>query len=83
MLYTTATFTGVNRVANKKTDWPTRIKALREAHGWSQEIFANLIGLKTRGAVSLFESGERVPTGPVKRVIEALEKNPKIISKSC
>lgn len=64
-----------------KAKWPERIKALREKHGWSQDILADLLGLKTRGAVSLLESGEREPTGPVKQVIIALERNPNIFSK--
>lgn len=70
-------------MAKKKNEWGDRIKALRDANGWSQDILADLLGLRTRGAVSLLESGERIPTGPVRRVIEALENNPNIFSKQC
>ena len=59
-----------------------RIKYLRTNNDWSQDIMADLFGLQTKGAVSLLENGEREPTGPIKRVIEALENNPKIFSKS-
>lgn len=70
-------------MANKKNEWKKRIKALRVANDWTQDVLADLLGLKTRGAVSLLESGNREPTGPVRRLIIALENNPNILSKLC
>lgn len=67
----------------KQTDWAQRVRALREKHGWTQDDLADLLGLATRGAVCNLEQGRRQPTGPVKRLIVALEKNPKIFSVFC
>ncbi len=60
----------------KAKTWPERISNLRAKLKLNQDEFADLIGFKTRGAVSLLESGERVPTDTLKRLIAAIEKNP-------
>lgn len=70
-------------MATKKKEWSDRIKSLRESNGWTQDDLAGLIGLKTRGAISRLESGDKKPTGPVRQIITALENNPNIFRKSC
>ncbi len=60
---------------NEKKDWPKRVRDLRERMGQSQDVFADTIGLKTRGAVSRLESGAYAPTDTLKRLVMMLEKN--------
>lgn len=69
----------------KKKDlpWSERVRAIREAMGVTQEDFAELLGLQTRGAVSLLESGRREPKGSLLRLLLAMEKNPNIFRNTC
>jgi transcriptional regulator with XRE-family HTH domain len=39
----------------------TRIKAEREARGWSQQELADLVGVRHRSIVSRWEGGSRKP----------------------
>lgn len=70
-------------MAKTKSKWGSRVKALREANDWTQDILADMLGLKTRGAVSLLESGSREPTKPVQKLICILENNPNIFRNGC
>jgi len=56
---------------------PTQIKALRTKMKLSQAEFASRIGLRTKGAVSLLESGKRKPTGPLAELLKTLAKHGK------
>ncbi len=63
--------------------WQDRVADLRSKLKLSQDEFADLLGLQTRGAISLLESGKRTPKGPLKRLISAIEKNPNNFGVSC
>jgi DNA-binding transcriptional regulator YiaG len=51
---------------------PQTIKGLRQSLGLTQQQFAERLGLATKGAVSLLESGDREPTGPLVKLLEML-----------
>jgi transcriptional regulator with XRE-family HTH domain len=40
---------------------PSKLRHQRERHGLTQAALANVLGLKTHSAVSMLESGERLP----------------------
>lgn len=61
-----------------------QIAALRRRHYRTQAALAEAVGV-TQAAVSQWESGERTPSGPAKKILTALadaERAAKKISKS-
>jgi putative transcriptional regulator len=54
------------------------IKAIRQASSLSQAKFAKLIQVEL-GTLQNWEQGRRVPTGPARVLLRALEKNPRAV----
>jgi DNA-binding transcriptional regulator YiaG len=53
---------------------PARIKALREARGWSARQLAEALGMGNDRRVRHIEAGQREPTGAEVRLLEMLER---------
>lgn len=53
---------------------PKQIKTIRTKLKLSQAEFAAKLGLQTKGAVSLLESGKRKPTGTLAALLKTLVK---------
>ncbi len=60
---------------------PNEIAALRLRDGLTQAQFADLLGTSL-GTIRKWESGERSPSGAAARLVELLEANPKIVTKT-
>ena len=60
---------------------PNDIAALRLREGLTQAQFADMLGTSL-GTVRKWESGERSPSGAAARLVELLEANPKIVTKT-
>ncbi len=60
---------------------PNEIAALRLREGLTQAQFADLLGTSL-GTIRKWESGERSPSGAAARLVELLEANPKIVTKT-
>jgi putative transcriptional regulator len=53
---------------------PTEIAAIRRAARMSQPVFAAYLGT-TKSTVAKWESGEKKPSGPSKRLLEVVAKH--------
>jgi len=61
---------------------PTEIKALRKSLGLTQSRFGRLLGLDGKdvsNTVRSWESGRRVPSGPVTKLMLLLERDPRLL----
>ncbi|KAF1694936.1 helix-turn-helix domain-containing protein [Pseudoxanthomonas koreensis] len=58
-----------------------RIKEVRAATGLSQARFARVINVQVT-TLQNWEQGRRVPTGPAKALLRAIEKDPKHVLKA-
>jgi putative transcriptional regulator len=56
---------------------PAQIRRIRSSTGMSQPVFARLLGVG-KSAVAQWEQGERKPSGPALRLLEAFD--PKAVS---
>jgi len=53
---------------------PREIRRIRASTGMSQPVFARLMGVG-KSAVAQWEQGERKPSGPALRLLEAFDRN--------
>lgn len=63
-----------NIIPGKKLGDAKKVYELRKKLGWSQRKLAEELGV-TSAAVARWESGERNISGPVKKLMELLEKS--------
>jgi putative transcriptional regulator len=52
---------------------PTQIRRIRSSTGMSQPVFARLLGVG-KSAVAQWEQGEKKPSGPALRLLEAFDQ---------
>lgn len=64
-----------------KSDWHLRVRAIREAMKLTQDEFASVLGFKSGSSICHLEAGDKEPRGPLLRILQALERNPRIFSK--
>lgn len=56
-----------------RTYTPAQIRRIRTSTGMSQPVFARLMGVG-KSAVAQWESGEKKPSGPANRLLEAFDR---------
>ncbi|AHK15224.1 NadS family protein [Thalassolituus oleivorans] len=54
------------------------VKAIREATGLSQRLFANMIGVSLR-TLQNWEQNRRTPDGPARALLLVVKKNPMVV----
>jgi putative transcriptional regulator len=54
------------------------IKRIRNTLKLSQSVFASIIGVSVK-TVEAWESGRNIPEGPAQRMLQLIEKNPKML----
>ena len=62
------------RKRKAEIDWPAKLRKLRAERGISQAKAAKLIRVSWRSWAG-WESGERIPSGPVQLLLELLADN--------
>ena len=66
----------VSHIPEPRSLRPREIRRLRTKRlGVSQAVFARLLGVSTK-LVEAWEAGRNAPAGPVRRLIELIERNP-------
>jgi putative transcriptional regulator len=56
----------------------TDVKRIRKATGLTQKGFAKVVAVQV-GTLRNWEQGRRVPTGPARVLLKAIEKNPQAV----
>lgn len=56
----------------------TRVRALRDRLGLSQPVFAQTLNVSV-GTVRGWEQGARIPDGPSRRLLELVEREPRVV----
>jgi putative transcriptional regulator len=56
------------------------IKAIREKHRLSQQVFARALGVSKK-TVEAWEAGRNVPEGPAQRMLELIDKDENLFEK--
>ena len=63
------------KMPKMKTWSPEEIRALRKRLAMTQEAFAERLGYERRQTITDLERGEYAPSGPVRRLLDLLDKS--------